>query len=395
MAVKGGNILKISEFAEKAGVTIKTLLYYDKIGLLKPLKTIGTGYRIYCEEDFLRLQQITTLKYLGLTLSEISQILYETGENLENMITIQKRALEEKKKHIESVISVFNKAENQIREDGFLEINKLIDIIKITNMESMVKEQYKTDEKFNLRGNLHSYNINKTDWTNWCFNQMKFPSNAKILELGCGTGDLWYSNSNNIKDDWNITLSDFSKGMLLSAKKKLEAIKHNFIFEEIDAQDIPYKDESFDVIIARHMLYLVPDIEKALSEIKRVLIKGGLFYVTTNSNESMAELNELIEKFDSKLGLNNNGMCDRFDMENGHTLLKKYFNEINVDVLEGKIIVDSAEPVVSYKGSTIKGSSILIGQKKQEFTEYVKRYIRENGNISITTKACIFKARKQ
>lgn len=387
--------MKISEFAEKAGVTIKALLYYDKIGLLKPLKTIGTGYRIYREEDFLRLQQITTLKYLGLTLSEISQILYETGENLENMITIQKRALEEKKKHIESVISVFNKAESQIREDGSLEINKFIDIIKITNMESMVKEQYKTDEKFNLRGNLHSYNINKTDWTNWCFNQMEFPSNAKILELGCGTGDLWYRNCNNIKDDWNITLSDFSKGMLLSAKKKLEAIKHNFIFEEIDAQDIPYKDESFDVVIARHMLYFVPDIEKALSEIKRVLIKGGLFYVTTNSNESMAELNELIEKFDSKLGLHNNGMCDRFDMESGHTLLKKYFNEIDVDVLEGKIIVDSAEPVVSYKASTIKGSSILIGQKKQEFTEYVERYIRKKGNISITTKACIFKARKQ
>lgn len=395
MALKGGNILKISEFAEMAGVTIKTLLYYDKIGLLKPLKSIGTGYRIYCEEDFLRLQQITTLKYLGLTLSEISQILYETGENLENMITIQKRALEEKKKHIESVISVFNKAENQIREDGFLEINKLIDIIKITNMESMVKEQYNTDEKFNLRGNLHSYNINKTDWTNWCFNQMEFPSNAKILELGCGTGDLWYRNGNNIKDDWNITLSDFSKGMLLSTKKKLEAIKHDFIFEEIDAQDIPYKDESFDVVIARHMLYLVPDIEKALSEIKRVLIKGGLFYVTTNSNESMAELNELIEKFDCKLGLHNNGMCDRFDMESGHTLLKKYFNEINVDILEGKIIVDFAEPVVSYKASTIKGSSILIGQKKQEFTEYVERYIRKKGNISITTKACIFKARKQ
>lgn len=378
-----------------AGVTIKTLLYYDKIGLLIPLKNTGTGYRSYCEEDFLRLQQITTLKYLGLTLSEISRILYETGENLENMITIQKRALEGKKKHIESVISVFDKAENQIREDGFLEINKLIDIIKITNMESMVKEQYNTDEKFNLRGNLHSYNINKTDWTNWCFNQMEFPINAKILELGCGTGDLWYRNGNNIKEDWNITLSDFSKGMLLSTKKKLVSIKHNFIFEEIDVQDIPYKDESFDVVIARHMLYLVPDIEKALSEIKRVLTKGGLFYVTTNSSESMSELNELIEKFDCKIGLHNNGMCNRFDMERGHTLLKKYFNEVNVDILEGKIIVDSAEPVVSYKASTIKGSSILIGQKKQKFTEYVERYIRKKGNISITTKACIFKARKQ
>lgn len=140
------------------------------------------------------------------------------------------------------------------------------------------------------------------------------------------------------------------------------------------------------------MVY-VQDIEKALSEIKRVLIKGGLLYVTTASRESMAELNELIEKFDCKLGLHDNGMCVRFDMECGHDLLKKYFNEVTVDIFEGKIIVDSAEPIVSYKASTIKGSAILIGLKKQEFTEYIERYIRKNGNISITTKSCIFKAR--
>lgn len=383
--------MKIHEFGEKAGVTVKTLLYYDKIGLLTPLKNISTGYRIYREEDFIRLQQIITLKFIGLSLDEIKSALCETGENLCDMISIQKRALEEKRKHIESVITVFEKAENQIKKSGFLEVDKLIDIIKITNMGNMVREQYKTDEKLRLRDSLHSYNINKEDWTNWCFSKMQFPSNARILELGCGIGDLWNKNSSSIKDDWNITLSDFSKGMLNSAKENLGQISQNFSFEQIDAQDIPYKDESFDVVIARHMLYLVPDIEKAISEIKRVLTKDGVFYVTTNSNEAMAELNELIKKFDSKLGLHNNGMCDRFDLENGYPLLKKYFSEISVDLFEGKIIVDTAEPVVSYKASTIKGSSILVGEKRREFTRYVEEYIKENGKLKITTKAGIFK----
>ena len=377
-----------------SGVTVKTLLYYDKIGLLIPQKNADTGYRIYCNEDFLRLQQITTLKFLGLSLGEINQILNEAGDNLENMITIQKRALEEKKKHIELVISVLDKAENQIKGNGIFGIDKLIEIIKITNMENKVREQYNTDEKFKMRGKLHSYNINKTDWTDWCFDKMQFPDNARILELGCGTGDLWYKNSDKINDHWNIILSDFSQGMLLSAKEKLKQLPHNFSYEEIDAQDIPYEDESFDVVIARHMLYFVPDIEKAISEVKRVLTKGGLFYVTTNSCESMAELNELVKKFDSKLGLHNNGMCYRFDMEHGHALLKKYFGEVNADVLEGKIIVDTAEPVVSYKASTIKGSSIIIGEKKKEFTEYVEQYMKENGSLSITTKSCMFKAKK-
>ncbi|WP_346913183.1 MerR family transcriptional regulator [Clostridium sp.] len=386
--------MKISEFAERAGVTVKTLLHYDKIGLLKPKQKTESGYRIYCEDDFLKLQQITTLKFIGLSLKEINQILHDNGENLEDMIEIQKKSLEEKKKHIESVITVFNKAESQINKDGFLDIYKLIDIIKITNMENRVKDQYKTDEMLNLRGKLHSYNINKTDWTNWCFNQMKFPKNARVLELGCGTGDLWYKNNSNISDNWKITLSDFSKGMLLSTKNRLNDIDHNFLYEEIDAQNIPYKDESFDVVIARHMLYLVPDMEKSIAEIKRVLVKGGIFYATTNSCEAMTELNEFMKSFDSKLELHDNGMCERFDLENGQTLLKKHFSNVNVKTLEGKIIIDTAEPVVSYKASTIKGSSILIGDKRSKLEKHIENYIEKNGNISITTKAGILEAIK-
>lgn len=386
--------MKISEFAERAEVTVKTLLHYDKIGLLKPTKKTDAGYRVYSDEDFLRLQHINTLKFIGLSLNEINQLLYETGENLESMINIQKKALEEKKKHIESVITVLNKAENQIKEDGFLEVEKLIDIIKLTNMEVKVKEQYKTAENFNLRGNLHSYNINNTDWNEWCFNQMEFPNTARILELGCGTGDLWYKNAHNINANWSITLSDFSKGMLQSTRESLKEIDYEFMYEEIDAQDIPYENESFDVVIARNMLYFVPDIEKALCEIKRVLAKDGVFYATTTAHEAMTELNILVEKFDSNLGLNNNGMCDRFDDESGQRLLKKYFSEIKTDFLQGKIVVHDAEPIISYKASTIKGSSTLVGEKKQQFTKYIKNYIKENGNISITTKGCIFKVKK-
>ena len=97
-----------------------------------------------------------------MSLSEISHIINESGENLGNMITIQKKALEEKKKHIESVISVFNKAENKAKENGFLDANNLINIIRTTNMEKSVKEQYKSDKNLNLRTNLHSYNIKRT-----------------------------------------------------------------------------------------------------------------------------------------------------------------------------------------------------------------------------------------
>lgn len=68
-----------------------------KLDYLSLVKKTDSGYRIYCEEDLLKLQQITTLKFIGLSLNEISHILHESGENLENMISIQKKALEKRR----------------------------------------------------------------------------------------------------------------------------------------------------------------------------------------------------------------------------------------------------------------------------------------------------------
>ncbi|HCW53057.1 MAG TPA: methyltransferase type 11 [Clostridium sp.] len=386
--------MKIGEFAKRSGVTVKTLLHYDKIGLLKPSEKTESGYRLYCEDDFLKLQQITTLKFIGLSLSEIKNVLFESGENLENMIAIQKKALEEKKKHIEEIIGVFNKAEVTAKEKGFLDASTLINIIKLTGMERSIKEQYKNDKNLNLRKNLHSYNINKIDWDKWCYKQIDFKKNSRVLEIGCGTGKLWEKNKEDIDETLDITVSDFSKNMLKIAKQKLKAIDRKFNFQEINAENIPYDDNTFDIVIAEHMIYLVPNMEQALSEIRRVLVPGGVFYVTSNSNESMKELNELVNDFDSNSGLNSNGYSTRFELENGEEILKKYFNKVDVEILDGKIIVDNPKPIVEYKASTIQGTSILVGERKKEFTKYIQDYIDKNKKISITTKTCMFKAYK-
>lgn len=262
----------------------------------------------------------------------------------------------------------------------------------LINNSELVNEQYKNSENLNLRLSLHKYNVNKVDWQVWCFNQMKFASNAKILELGCGNGLFWENSRDRINNNWNITLSDFSDGMLKSAKQKLDKVGLNFKYEKIDIQNIPYGDESFDVVMAKHMLYHVPDIEKALSEIKRVLKKDGVFYATANSSNSFIELNEIIESFDSNLIIN--GANKKFGMESGQVILNKYFNEIKTEVFEGKIVVAEVEPIVSYVASTIKGSTILIGEKRDEFKNYIEKIVKQRGSISINTKACMFIVKK-
>ncbi len=108
----------------------------------------------------------------------------------------------------------------------------------------------------------------------------------------------------------------------------------------------------------------------------------------------MNELNNIIEKFDATLGLHSNGMCDRFQLEDGQALLEKYFSEVKVEVLEGKIVTSDIDAIVSYKASSIKGTSVLVGKKKDDFRKYIDDYIKEKVDISITTKACIFEVKK-
>jgi MerR family transcriptional regulator, copper efflux regulator len=67
--------MQIGELAELAGVSDRTIRYYERIGLLAPVQREGTGYRHYDESSLKRLQKIAVLKRLGLSLTEIGQVI--------------------------------------------------------------------------------------------------------------------------------------------------------------------------------------------------------------------------------------------------------------------------------------------------------------------------------
>lgn len=119
------------------------------------------------------------------------------------------------------------------------------------------------------------------------------PKQANVLELGTGSGALWVDLAGKIPAGWTVSLSDLSPGMLDAARRNLVVTGRNYIFEQIDAQSIPYADETFDIILANHMLYHIPDRKKALAEIRRVLKTGGALLAATNGKKNHARNVEL------------------------------------------------------------------------------------------------------
>lgn len=106
-----GNRYQPHEFAKRARVTVRTLHHYDRIGLLKPSDYTGVGFRLYRDGDFVRLQQIVTLKFIGFSLKEIKRLLEKKGSGLPAALRAQRMTLEEKRRHLDSAIQAIAKAE--------------------------------------------------------------------------------------------------------------------------------------------------------------------------------------------------------------------------------------------------------------------------------------------
>ena len=163
---------------------------------------------------------------------------------------------------------------------------------------------------------------------------------------------------------WDITLSDFSPGMLEEAQKNLSGSDHPFTFQVVDAQAIPFADASFDIIIADLMLYHVPDRPRAFAEIRRALKTGGSFYAATFSTTIFATLEKLLAEADMESWLADLG----FNLENGAQQLARWFPEIKLHRLENTLVVTEAEPLLAVVRS---------GTRHNQYSEATFERLRE------------------
>jgi DNA-binding transcriptional MerR regulator len=135
-------MFRAKEFANLAGVTVRTLHHYDRLGLLKPRRT-DCGYRLYRESDLERLEQIVALKFLGLPLKEIRELLDAAAQELPAALRMQRSALEEKRRLLDRAIGAIREAEAIVasgKPAGAAVLKKIIEVIEMqTNNDWMKK----------------------------------------------------------------------------------------------------------------------------------------------------------------------------------------------------------------------------------------------------------------
>jgi SAM-dependent methyltransferase len=257
-----------------------------------------------------------------------------------------------------------------------------------TDRGYLLSDQYKNASNLDARIQLHRrFSTNPYGWMLWVFEHLQLGAQARILDVGCGPGSLWDDNRARIPPGWEITLSDFSAGMIHQAR---DTLRQRFAYAVGDAQAIPFESETFDAVIANFMLYHVPDRPRALAEIHRALKPGGRLFAATNGQDHMRELRELIAAVDPEAEMAAAAL--EFGLENGGEQLARVFAEVTLHRYEDGLLVTEVQPLVAYVLSSRR--SALIEKDPRPLTRWVERHIEAEGAVHITKASGLFEARK-
>lgn len=384
------------EFAKKSGVTIRTIRYYDTKGLLKPSSYSKSNYRLYTDEDFSRLQKILALKELGFSLEEIKvHLQYSKHDNIEKSLELQKEAFEKKIEYMKVIVDAIDNAQSMLSQREEIDWRHIIHIINLLSTQKKIDYQFKDSKRLVNMINIHDkYSNNKEGWHQWCYRNMNLKDNIRILELGCGNGELWLKNINHVSKSNELVLTDKSKGMIEEVQRRLGSI-NNIEFREMNIYDIEFDDKSFDIVIANHLLGYIKDKDRALKEVKRVLKDEGAFFCTTVGKEHLIEIKELTTSFHREINLSEIDLVSNFGLENGEKILYKYFKNVDKKVYDDYLTIEGPKDLIDYLYSTSGNIKEVLRGKFNDFEEYVcSRFKEEGGTFSAYKKSGMFIAKK-
>ena len=257
-------------------------------------------------------------------------------------------------------------------------MNKLV-------IKDTVDTQYKSPDKLNVRIRLHQlYSTNTEGFNNWIVKYYDIKKESSILELGCGTGITWQEHTKLLQDCKEVYFTDLFEGMIEEARANIGE-HSNIHYEVINAEDLTYEDERFDIVIANMMLYHIPNLDKALSEIRRVLKKNGIFYCATYGENG-------VESFINQMLSIQRERQHTFTLQNGKGILENWFSDVEKFEYDDKLLISNYSDLVEYIQS-FKEMNDWQNYSKEELYRVISDYEKQ-GVIEIPKEYGMFVSRK-
>jgi ubiquinone/menaquinone biosynthesis C-methylase UbiE len=228
-----------------------------------------------------------------------------------------------------------------------------------TNQAVLRYAAYDADDDLRVRREFHeNYSRMKGNFHEWVIRQMPIRPMDHLLDVGTGPGDFPQL-LRRLGHEGVVVGMDLSEGMARTAKASDPT--HSWLVA--DAQHLPFADGTFNGTMARHMLYHVPDIDRAVQEMARVTTVGGWTAAVTNGRDNMTMVYQLWDAIDHPAVVPVASISARFPIETAADYFTPYFADVQTIVQDDAVILPTVEPLVYYLFS---GRHLLM---KPEHTE--------------------------
>ncbi|MEV4383267.1 class I SAM-dependent methyltransferase [Streptosporangium sp. NPDC049644] len=182
--------------------------------------------------------------------------------------------------------------------------------------------------------------------------QLELAGTETLLDVGCGNGFVLEHLRPHLADGRIIGL-DIAPGVLQAAEARLAGVATPCEWVEGSADDLSaFGDDSFDRVIATYMMHYVPDIDRCLAEVRRVLRPGGRFVLTTDRPDSMVEMYQthfaVLREMDAPARLFKATPKARISLINGGEYLNPHFTQVELRTWQDQLRFADAEAFMAF-----------------------------------------------
>jgi SAM-dependent methyltransferase len=222
-----------------------------------------------------------------------------------------------------------------------------------TNQLYLREVQYKTDVNLAARQSIYAYQQPRIDLAREALGLVPLDGTEAVADVGCGNG-MYLAELARRGHEGPVLGVDMSPGMLLAARSRAPRAA----LLVADAAALPVRDGATGLTLAMHMLYHVPEPDRAVRELRRITRPGGRLIVALNGADHLRELRGLIAAATASLG-RSAPVVERIGLDQGELLLRSAFASVTRHDFEGQLRVPGTEPIAAYVRSRVPDAGPL------------------------------------
>lgn len=259
----------------------------------------------------------------------------------------------------------------------------------------LIRQSYMDPENLLIREQTHAqYSTPPIDFPHWMLTRhQSWRGDERVLDINPASGACFEIGLKKLSQGQYVA-SDVAFGLLLGARHHQLSDQVQFVLNEI--QSLAFADNTFDVILANHVLHHVTDLHAILEELHRVLKPSGILIASTDSQYTMAEFDTLTRRALTLLGRPpkaNDSFYSRFiegfSLENGSRMLARHFRAVARHEIPSTFVFDDAKPVIKFLNSSraARETSLPEGVSWEDFiavmADQIRRLISHFGELTV------------